>query len=153
LETATTWDNITRTLEEIENALRDGLADEDERVHVFTHLSHVYPQGASIYTTYLFRIPPDPEETIRRWELLKSAASRAIVACGGTISHQHGVGRDHLPYLAAEKGDLGIAAIQDLARRFDPEGLMNPGVLVGKRWGGEHGGHHLERGQSPQGLE
>lgn len=130
LETATTWDNIPPTLAAIETALRDGLADEEERVHVFTHLSHVYPQGASIYTTYLFRIPPDPEQTVLRWERLKSAASRAIVACGGTISHQHGVGRDHRPYLAAEKGELGMAAIRDVIRCFDPDGLMNPGVLV-----------------------
>lgn len=130
LETATTWDNIPRTLENIETALRDGLVDAQVQVHVFTHLSHVYPQGASIYTTYLFRIAPDPQETIRRWAQLKKAASLAIVACGGTISHQHGVGRDHQPYLEAEKGSLGLAAIRDVVHRFDPDGLLNPGVLV-----------------------
>jgi alkyldihydroxyacetonephosphate synthase len=61
---------------------------------------------------------------------LKEAASRAIVACGGTISHQHGVGRDHAPYLKAEKGALGMAALSDLTARFDPDERMNPGVLV-----------------------
>ena len=58
------------------------------------------------------------------------AASEAIVAGGGTISHQHGVGRDHAPYLRAEKGDLGMAVLGDIARRFDPNGIMNPGVLI-----------------------
>ena len=61
------------------------------------------------------------------------AASDAIVAGGGTISHQHGVGRDHAPYLAAEKGDLGMAVLGDIARRFDPDGIMNPGVLIEER--------------------
>lgn len=132
LETATNWDDVPRTLERIETALREGLTYLGEQVHVFTHLSHVYPQGASIYSTYLFRLAPDPEETLRRWQRLKTSASEAIVALGGTISHQHGVGRDHLPYLAAEKGELGLDAIRDVARRFDPDGIMNPGVLVSR---------------------
>jgi alkyldihydroxyacetonephosphate synthase len=129
LETATNWDNVPRMVDAIEAALRPGLADEGERVHVFTHLSHVYPQGASVYTTYLFRRAADPATTLDRWEALKGAASRAIVACGGTISHQHGVGRDHAPYLAAEKGALGMDALAAAIARFDPDGIMNPGVL------------------------
>jgi alkyldihydroxyacetonephosphate synthase len=130
LETATDWARIPAMIEAVESALRPGLAAIGERVHVFTHLSHLYPYGSSIYTTYLFRIAPDPGETLRRWQVLKAAASEAIVACGGTISHQHGVGIDHLPYLAAEKGVLGMAAIGDLCQRFDPDGIMNPGKLI-----------------------
>jgi alkyldihydroxyacetonephosphate synthase len=117
-------------LGQIETALRSAAGDE-ERVHVFTHLSHVYPQGASIYTTYLFRLAADPDATLARWQMFKDAASAAIVAGGGTISHQHGVGRDHAPYLAAEKGALGLSALVDVAARFDPDGRMNPGVLFG----------------------
>jgi len=58
------------------------------------------------------------------------AASEAIVAHGGTISHQHGVGSDHLPYLPAEKGEAGIAALRALGAHFDPAGIMNPGKLI-----------------------
>jgi alkyldihydroxyacetonephosphate synthase len=130
LETATEWSKVPMMLTAIESALRPGLADIGERVHVFSHLSHLYPYGSSIYTTYLYRIAPDPDETLRRWQVLKTAASRAIVTHGGTISHQHGVGADHLPYLEAEKGPLGMAAIRGLCARFDPEGTMNPGKLV-----------------------
>ena len=129
LETAATWDNVPRLLEQIEAALRGAPIGEGERIHVFTHLSHVYPQGASIYSTYLFRLAADPDETLARWQALKGAASEAIVAGGGTISHQHGVGRDHAPYLAAEKGALGLFALAAAARPFDPERIMNPGVL------------------------
>jgi alkyldihydroxyacetonephosphate synthase len=89
----------------------------------------VYPDGASLYTTYVFRLA-DPDTDLRRWRRLKDAASRAIVDEGGTISHHHGVGTDHLPYLAAEKGALGLQALADVCRRFDPQGLMNPGKLV-----------------------
>jgi alkyldihydroxyacetonephosphate synthase len=57
-------------------------------------------------------------------------ASLTILAHGGTISHQHGVGVDHLPYLAPEKGELGMHVLADLIRKFDPDGIMNPGKLV-----------------------
>jgi len=52
------------------------------------------------------------------------------VAIGGTISHQHGVGQDHKRYLKSEKGELGIAAINNLCELFDPKGQMNPGKLL-----------------------
>ena len=130
LETATDWSTVPHLVAEVEAALRTGLEAWDERVHVFTHLSHLYPYGSSIYTTYLYRVAADPEETLNRWQTLKGAASQAIVACGATISHQHGVGTDHLPYLAVEKGPLGLAALHDLCARFDPEGIMNPGKLI-----------------------
>jgi alkyldihydroxyacetonephosphate synthase len=130
LETATAWAHIPTMLEAIEGVLRSGLESQGERVHVFTHLSHLYPHGSSIYTTYLFRIADDPDETLHRWRILKTAASQAILAQGGTISHQHGVGIDHLPYMREEKGLLGIKALKDLCTRFDPTGIMNPGKLV-----------------------
>jgi alkyldihydroxyacetonephosphate synthase len=130
LETATEWTRIPAMLDAIEGALRPGLESIGERVHVFTHLSHLYPYGSSIYTTYLFRIPDNPDETLRRWEVLKTAASEAILAQGGTISHQHGVGIDHLPYMREEKGVLGVKVVRDLCKQFDPAGIMNPGKLV-----------------------
>lgn len=130
LETATSWSRIPAMVQAIEDALRGALKETGERVHVFSHLSHPYPHGSSVYTTYIFRLASDPEQTLQRWQALKSAASQAIVAHGGTISHQHGVGEDHKQYLGAEKGELGLRAIQDLCRRLDPQGLMNPGKLV-----------------------
>ncbi|MHB8800432.1 MAG: FAD-binding oxidoreductase [Thermoanaerobaculia bacterium] len=130
LETAAPWSRVPALLSSVEGALRDGLAGEGERVHAFTHLSHVYLDGSSLYTTYLFRIDPDPDVTLARWRTLKSAASEAIAAGGGTITHQHGVGTDHAPWLAAEKGELGLRALGELFRSFDPQGLMNPGKLL-----------------------
>jgi alkyldihydroxyacetonephosphate synthase len=130
LETAVPWSSIPALAAGVAKALRTGLLDAGERVHAFSHLSHVYPSGSSLYTTFVFRRAADPDETLGRWRQLKAAASEAILAAGGTISHQHGVGTDHRPYLAAEKGELGIAVLADVARRFDPDGRMHPGVLL-----------------------
>ncbi len=131
LETATDWAHVPGLLAGLEEALHRALAPWHERAHVFTHLSHLYPSGSSLYVTFIFRLAADPDETMARWRALKAAASEAIVAGGGTITHHHGVGVDHAPYLAAEKGPLGMAALEAVVRTFDPDGIMNPGVLLG----------------------
>ena len=130
LETAVTWQNVTQTIAAIERSIREALIPWDERVHVSTHLSHVYPTGSSIYATFVFRLAQTPGETLARWRALKQAGCRAVVNAGGTITHQHGIGTDHKQYLAAEKGDVGIAALQHIFSYFDPDRRMNPGKLV-----------------------
>ncbi|MGH8455601.1 MAG: FAD-binding oxidoreductase [Stenotrophobium sp.] len=129
VETCMNWPKVTPLMRAIEQAARDALAAENERVHVFTHLSHVYRQGCSIYSTFVYRSAGSYEADYERWRKLKRLVSETIVARGGTISHQHGVGADHAPYLAAEKGALGMDLIRAMAREFDPQGMMNPGKL------------------------
>jgi len=130
LETALTWDKVTTTMNNVERAITERMSPWNERVHVFSHLSHVYSTGSSIYTTFIFRLADTPEETLARWQTLKDAASQTIVDAGGTISHQHGVGIDHRPYLEAEKGSLGIGTLKQLCLHLDPGQRMNPGKLV-----------------------
>ena len=130
LETATDWSNVDNLLNKLEGSLREALHEDGEQVHVFTHLSHVYGEGSSIYTSYVFRPAATYAGTYARWQKLKHAACTTIANNRGTISHQHGVGRDHAPYLAVEKGELGMAALKAMAGHFDPDGRLNPGVLL-----------------------
>jgi len=124
METAIPWSQTTATVQALEEAGRRALAQFGERCHAYTHLSHVYGSGSSAYSTFLFRLGPDQASSYARWSALKRAVSEAIVASGGTISHQHGVGRDHAPYLSAEKGPLGMQAIAAGFRQFDPAGVL-----------------------------
>lgn len=130
METAIDWVRVPGAPAAMEEAISTALADEGENVLAFTHLSHIYPQGSSVYTTCIFRCGSSYEQTHARWQKLKAAGAEAIVALGGTISHQHGVGKDHARYLSAEKGELGLAAIQGMVEVFDPQGQMNPGKLL-----------------------
>jgi len=129
-ETATNWNNIDEQMAQMQQAVQTSLADEGEEVMAFTHISHVYKQGASLYTTYFFRAAKDHATTLSRWQKIKHAASSNLANGTATISHQHGVGRDHAPYLAAEKGKLGIQVTSDMLKSLDPEQRMNPGVLI-----------------------
>jgi alkyldihydroxyacetonephosphate synthase len=137
LESALPWSKVDEVVQQAIACMQHALDPFGERAHIFAHLSHMYTDGASFYITYLFRQARDtnnrllPIETLRRWHAIKDAASRIIVENGGTISHQHGVGLDHAPYLSAEKGPLGMQTLRTLFHQFDPDGMLNRGKLVG----------------------
>jgi alkyldihydroxyacetonephosphate synthase len=129
LETAIPWPKVMEASRAIPASIETAMEACGGKVLAFAHLSHIYRDAASIYTTYLFRRPIDPDELLSCWQAMKQAASLTIQSFGGTITHQHGIGTDHAPYLPAEKGLLGMDAIRAACRSFDPDGMMNPGKL------------------------
>ncbi|MDP1850783.1 MAG: FAD-binding oxidoreductase, partial [Solirubrobacteraceae bacterium] len=128
LETATTWTALTDTHARIRRALHDALAGRGTPAVVMCHVSHLYPTGASLYFTFLARRQAGAE--LEQWRAAKQAASEAISTAGATITHHHAIGRDHAPWLAAEVGELGIAALRAVKAHVDPAGIMNPGKLI-----------------------
>lgn len=129
LETAVPWRSISETASRVKTSLEVAGVQMGKELLVFSHVSSIYRDGASLYITYIFRQQVDPDETLHCWQVLKKSASRAILDQGGTISHQHGVGRDHLPYIEQEKGHLGLAILNSIGKTCDPNGILNPGVL------------------------
>jgi alkyldihydroxyacetonephosphate synthase len=120
LETATSWSNLAALHDAVHAALAGTLAG--------CHVSHLYPTGASLYFTVFAR--RDDADPAGQWRALKDAATEAIVATGGALTHHHAVGRDHAPWLASEDGALGVELLRAAKERCDPAGIMNPGKLL-----------------------
>jgi len=127
LETATTWDRLETLHAEVASGIRSSLEVDGGGVVVMCHVSHVYASGASLYFTIAVAESADP---MTQWRDVKSAATEAIVAGGGTITHHHGVGVDHAPWLSAEIGDLGVGVLRAIKAELDPVGILNPGKLL-----------------------
>jgi alkyldihydroxyacetonephosphate synthase len=130
LETAVPWSALVSAHAAMVSALGESLASEGERVVVLCHVSHPYPDGASLYFTCFFRTPAEPAAAVARWARLKRAANDALVRHGLTLSHHHGVGSWHAPWLAREVGEPGVRALSAAAATLDPEGILNPHVLL-----------------------
>jgi alkyldihydroxyacetonephosphate synthase len=128
LETATRWSNVTRLRSAIARALTDALDGSRSGVLVMCHVSHLYETGASLYFTFIAR--QREGEEIAQWRDAKDAASAAICANGGTITHHHAVGRDHVPWMTSEIGTDGVDALRALKGELDPADVMNPGKLL-----------------------
>jgi alkyldihydroxyacetonephosphate synthase len=124
LETATSWSNLEPLRAAVRRALEAALATP----LVVCHVSHLYATGASLYFTIL--AAQDRSDPAGQWRGAKRAATDAIVAAGGTITHHHAVGADHAPWLRAEVGELGHDLLRTVKAHCDPAGVMNPGKLL-----------------------
>jgi alkyldihydroxyacetonephosphate synthase len=127
LETVPFWSSLGELYEAVNSALRESLTSQGTPPAILCHVSHVYPAGASLYFTIACAQLPDPSQ---QWRAAKAAASHAILAAGGSITHHHGVGRDHREWLQIELGGLGIAVLGAVKETLDPTGILNPGILV-----------------------
>lgn len=127
LETATDWSNVTALKTAVTQALTDSLAETGTPALVMCHISHVYACGASLYFTVVAGQRGNP---IEQWKTAKRAASDAIMATGGTITHHHAVGADHRPWMRDEIGELGVQVLRAVKATLDPAGILNPGKLI-----------------------
>jgi alkyldihydroxyacetonephosphate synthase len=127
LETACFWSALPGLYGAVGDALRTSLTDLGTPPVILCHISHVYAAGASLYFTVACAQRENP---IAQWRVAKSAAMAAIQATGGSISHHHGVGRDHQPWLVGEVGELGVAVLKAVKHELDPTGVLNPGILL-----------------------
>lgn len=121
LETSATWSGLERVHTEVRTALQRSLGT----CVVMSHVSHLYPHGASLYVTVLAKATGDDQ-----WRRAKVAATDAIVAAGGTLTHHHAVGADHAPWLPDEVGELGVEVLRAVKAVLDPAGICNPGTLL-----------------------
>jgi alkyldihydroxyacetonephosphate synthase len=124
-ESAVTWERFPAFHASVTGAVREALG---EPCRVTCRLTHVYPDGPAPYFTVLAPARRGEEEA--QWHEMKAAAGRAILDAGGTITHHHGVGRDHRPWYDAQRPDAFAAALRAAKHALDPAGLLNPGVLI-----------------------
>jgi alkyldihydroxyacetonephosphate synthase len=128
-ETAITWDRFEAFHDEVKAATEAGIRDATGRAgEVTCRFTHIYPDGPAPY--FSFHALGRHGELERQWRRIKEAASDAVIAGGGTITHHHAVGREHRPWYDRERPPLFAAALAAAKRTLDPQGLLNPGVLI-----------------------
>lgn len=124
LETSVNWER----LEELWSAARAYVKSHEHTI-CMSHLSHLYENGASLYFTFI--APMDPRDEAARFGEFHAGLVRTILDQGGALSHHHGVGRILGPWLEEELGPTAMGLLRSLKRRLDPNGVMNPGGVLG----------------------
>jgi alkyldihydroxyacetonephosphate synthase len=127
-ETAITWDRLDGFVAGVREATAEAVREACGAGVVTCRLTHAYRDGAAPYFTVLAPARRGEEEAA--WGAIKRAAAGAVLAGGGTITHHHAVGRDHRPYYERQRPEPFAAALRAAKDALDPEGLLNPGVLL-----------------------
>ncbi len=127
-ETACTWDKFPALHQAVTRAVTAALKAECGGGVVTCRLTHVYSDGPAPY--YTFVAPGRAGMELAQWSKIKAAASDALIANGGTITHHHAVGRLHLPWFEKERSPLFESVLAATKEKLDPSGILNPGCLL-----------------------
>lgn len=125
LETSAIWSNLPSLYKNVNEAAANVFKSQKVSFKLYTHISHVYEVGASLYFTLIANQTDTPLE---QWFEVKEAVNKAIIESQGTISHHHGIGVDHARY--AFNGPLENKIIQSLKNELDPTSILNPGKVL-----------------------
>jgi alkyldihydroxyacetonephosphate synthase len=127
-ETAVTWERLEELVAEVRQAAGEALRRVCGAGRVACRLTHAYPDGAAPYFTVL--APARRGSELEQWAEVKAAASEAVLAAGGTITHHHAIGRDHRPWYDRQRPGPFALALRAAKAALDPAGVLNPGVLL-----------------------
>lgn len=127
-ETATTWDQYPSFYKAVRGAAQAALQEQCGFGLVTCRFTHIYPDGPAPYFTVI--APGKAGKQLEQWDAIKAAVSQAIIDHGGTITHHHAVGRDHLPYYRQQRTPLFGRILASAKKAVDPDWILNPGVLL-----------------------
>ena len=128
-ESCITWDRYMEfqkyVKKETLQAIREVTGREGTCTVRFTHL---YNDGPAPYFTW--HALGEKKKLVEQFWAIKSAASKALVDAGGTITHHHALGRDHRKWYDEERPELFAESLKAVKKCLDPKAVLNPGILV-----------------------
>jgi len=127
-ETAAPWSRLNEIHDAVYAAANEAYEQIGTPGWIMSHLSHSYHSGACLYFTFAF--VHGGENAIAQYDVVKKAIQQAFVDHGGTISHHHGVGREHAPWLEQDISTEGVALMSGLFTSADPKKNFNPDKVI-----------------------
>lgn len=132
-ETSITWERLPEFYKGLISDISSAIEDiTGRRGRVSCRFTHVYPDGVCVYITFgaIGTLTSDFQEMFTHWAKIKQVANRQVIARGGTVTHHHAVGRDHRSGYEKQMPDLFLGDLAAAKSSVDPNGIMNPGVLI-----------------------
>jgi len=126
-ETAAPWSKLNGVHDAVYAAARRAFDELGKQGFVMCHLSHNYHAGACLYFTFAFQAGQDAD---REYATVKTAIQQAFVDAGATLSHHHGVGMEHAPWMAQVVSTEGVSVLRTLFEATDPGNNLNPGKII-----------------------
>jgi len=124
IETAVTWENLLTLWTSVKTYVY-----KRDKIVLMSHISHVYENGANLYFTFLSPMEKGNEE--EDYKQFHKGLVDTILKNNGSLSHHHGIGRVMAPWMKKTVSEEVINAMQAVKNHFDPNGIMNPGGMLG----------------------
>lgn len=129
-ETSTLWPKVLPMYSSVKSKMDQVLACNGAPGYLGCHLSHSYQTGACLYFTFAMKSQKDRE--LQQYLKIKETIVDEILKCGGSLSHHHAIGYEHMPWYAAYMGGTAMQALNGVKASLDPKNICNPGKLLPK---------------------
>jgi len=126
-ETAAPWSKLNQVHDAAYAAAQSAYDEIGIKGWIMSHMSHSYHSGACLYFTFAFVFKNDP---IAEYNLVKNRIQQSFVDNDATISHHHGVGVEHSPWLEDDISAEGVVIMNALFTGADPGLNFNPGKVT-----------------------
>ena len=127
-ETTTPWAYVEQIHTNTVAAFHKAMAEIGVRGVVFCHLSHSYHSGACQYFT--FAIADKSDNAMVTYDVAKRVLQQSFMDNHGTVSHHHGVGEEHSPWMDQDISPAGVSIQRALFDGVDPGRNLNPGKII-----------------------
>ncbi len=127
-ETAAPWSKLAAVHRDARAAVQRAFDQIGRKGFVMCHMSHSYHSGACLYFTFAFVLGEGDE--LAQYDTVKKAIQDSFMASGATLSHHHGVGVEHRPWMAEDLSAEGVLLMEGLLRSADPGHNLNPDKVI-----------------------
>ncbi len=131
LETTVPWMKLMNVYETAMSAIKVAISATDGGPgYVMMRIAYANEHSVLLRLIFMGRqASGGPDVKLAQSQAIKQAATEAILNAGGTLPCYQPIGHDHARWIEEEIGPLGIKVVRHLKQTFDPENLLNDGVL------------------------
>eukprot|EP01087_Luapelamoeba_hula_P008322 TRINITY_DN2079_c0_g1_i1.p1 TRINITY_DN2079_c0_g1~~TRINITY_DN2079_c0_g1_i1.p1 ORF type:complete len:612 (-),score=68.00 TRINITY_DN2079_c0_g1_i1:25-1860(-) len=129
-ESSMSWSNLLPLWRDVKQSLNDFFEDQGLPCFVGAHISHTYETGACVYFHFATTLDSNAQEDLELYTKAKKAATQAILRNGGALSHHHGVGFEHIPFMGHYMDWGSLQILRAMKHSLDPKDICNPGKLL-----------------------
>ena len=97
-------------------------------VHTIKIVNFGHAGNGNIHVNLL--VNPDDGAEMKRAEACLSEVFDLVLGLGGSISGEHGVGLEKLPFVDRELDAVSLRLMRAIKQQFDPSAILNPGKTL-----------------------
>ncbi|TKR68564.1 hypothetical protein L596_024528 [Steinernema carpocapsae] len=130
-ETSVPWDKVINLCRNVKQLIKREAEEAGVKYPVLAscRVTQVYDSGACVYFYFGFN-SRGLKDALAVYDRIESAARDEIIACGGSISHHHGIGKLRKQWMPSTVGEVGISVLKSIKNELDPQNIFANGNLI-----------------------
>ncbi|XP_055644534.1 alkyldihydroxyacetonephosphate synthase-like [Toxorhynchites rutilus septentrionalis] len=130
-ETAVEWDKCVSLCTNVKDCiLRECTKRDIKYIALSVRITQSYDDGCCVYFYLLFKHLDIPQDSLQLFMEIEEAAREEILACGGTLSHHHGVGKLRSKWYPVSVSQVGVGLYKAVKNELDPKNIFAAGNLL-----------------------